>query len=259
MRAPRLLASAIAACLVAAVPASAGLFDPRLEIWKYDREVAPGDSITIDGFHWFSLISPNCDGSVHVKLRDAEDKNWSLGTLGGQTGLELLVDYEGEAVGDMTGRLKIPNGVAPGPAKITAKQRLRLKIFPLSCSQIQLATKSATARITILGAVGNSPPQITGLAAPTIRQGVATPITWTASEAGTTTIALEYQFVEGRWIDLGQLGNVATVAGANAFSWNATLDGHYLPAGTYRVTLEQAGDVGELSAPARTTFQVAYG
>jgi len=259
MRSLRRLLVASALLAATAGPAAAGPFDPRLEIWAYDREVLPGDSITIDGYHWFSLISPNCDGSVQVTLTDAEGKNWSLGKLGGQTGLELLVDYEGEAVGDMTGRLKVPNGVAPGPAKIRAKQRLRLKIFPLSCSQIQLATKSATARITVLGAVGNSPPQISGLAAPTIRQGIPLPITWTASEAGATTIALEYQFVEGRWLDLGQIGNVATVAGGNAFPWDGSLEGHYLPAGVYRVTLEQTGDAGELSAPARTMFRVAYG
>lgn len=242
-----------------ATSALAGPFDPRLEISKYTREVLPGDHFHVDGYHWFSLVSPNCDGGVRLRLTDAEGKNWGLGRLDGQTGMALLVDYEGEQLGDMTGLIRIPDGVAPGPARIRAKQYLRLRIPPLSCSQIQLATKSATARITILGAVGNSPPRISGLGAMAIRQGIPTPVSWTASEAGTTTIALAYEFVSGRWIDLGTIATVPTVAGANAFAWDGSLDGFFLPAGGYRIRLQQTGDAGELSAPARLDLEVVYG
>lgn len=250
---------AIALWGLLAASAAAGPLDPRLEVSKWSREVLPGDHIYVDGYHWFSLIAPNCDGSVRLKLTDAEGTRWGLGRLDGQTGMELLVDYEGEQLGDMTGRLRIPEGVAPGPARIRAKQYLRLRIPPLSCSQIQLATKSATARITVLGAVGNSPPRLAGLSAAPVRQGAPTPISWTASEPGSTTIRLAYEFVAGRWIDLGVLAMVPTVAGANAFAWDGSLGGHFLPAGGYRVELQQTGDAGELSAPARLGLSVVYG
>lgn len=250
---------AIALWSLLAASAAAGPFDPRLEVSKWTREVLPGDRVYLDGYHWFSLVSPNCDGSVRLRLTDAEGKKWGLGRLDGQTGMELLVDYEGEQLGDMTGIVRIPDGVAPGPARIRAKQYLRLRIPPLSCSQIQLATKSATARITVLGAIGNSPPRITGLAAPTVRQGVPAPISWTASEPGTTTIQLAYEFVSGRWIDLGTIATVPTVSGVNAFAWDGSLGGFFLPVGGYRVKLQQTGDAGELSAPVRLGLRVVYG
>lgn len=252
------VAAAAAMCLLLAGPAAAGTFDPRLKVSDFGVGLAPGDEVTVIGSHWFGFVSPNCDGKVRLELIDAEGTHHSLGRIGGWNRLEIVY-FEDEGPGDMAGRVRIPNGVAPGPARIRGVQRLRLRIPPLACSQIQLARKSATATVTILGAIGNTPPRITDLTAPPIRQGIGVAITWSQSEAGTTTVGLEYEFVAGRWVDLGTIASLPTTAGANALMFDGSLEGHYLPPGAYRVTLEQAGDAGELSAPGRATFSIGYG
>jgi hypothetical protein len=124
---------------------------------------------------------------------------------------------------------------------------------------IRLFEHDAKRSITISGSVGNDPPVIDDLSAPTLRQGIGTAITWTASEPCSMDIGLYAEVRSGELAEIGTvISDIAGVAGANQYLWDASVDGSYLPPGTHRLRAQCTDPSGSSSAPRFTNVKVAY-
>jgi hypothetical protein len=248
--------TALAVCVGLASASAVEARAPKLRI--YPKQFNPGDQIFVDGQLWLWMVGLGCDSKINLSLRDSKGHEHSLGRVGGKTGLSLVL-YEGH--GDFAGIVHVPEGgVAPGPATVHGVQRLRVKFPGLGCSQLQIARKSTTVRnLTVLGAEGNSPPVVTGLAAPPMRQSVPAAIAWNASEAGHSTIDLEYVFTPKRLIKVGRIFDADTPAGANRFAWTPSFGGQALPTGRYRIAIRTRDAQDSQSAPKLTTFPLGFG
>jgi hypothetical protein len=233
------LAVAIALLVAGNAPASGA--SSSLEI-LYGSSFAAGDLVWLNGeTGWFRPT--NCPNKPVATLVDAFGRSFDLGSIPFDQSETNSPPY---LVAGFYGPVALPLGAAAGSAHITVRQQLEFKLPVVGC--FVLATKQATASLTIEGAVGDDPPELSNVHVPgAVVQRQSAQITWTLSKAATVDVSVGYRFNQTQvfWLDLGSL---SAPAGAGSFSWNGTYAGHAVPIGDYTMRLGATDGANEQSA-----------
>jgi len=216
----------------------------------YGTSFNAGDPVWLNGeTGWFRPT--NCPNKPVATLVDSLGHSFNMGSIPFDQSETNTPPY---FLAGFYGPVTIPLGAAAGKAQITVRQKFEFKLPGVSC--ITLATKQATASLTIQGAVGDAPPVLSNVhVPPAVVQRQSTQITWTLSKAAAVDVSVGYRFNQSRifWLDLGSL---SAVAGTGSFTWNGTYGGHAVPIGRYLLRLEATDAASELSAPVNLGFDV---
>lgn len=225
---------------------------PQIEIPLHGATITPGGTMGIASSGWGGKVA-GCPNKVKFTIKDSKGKKFTIGRFSARFSL-----FENAAPYWVYRRsVDVPAGIAPGPAKLIAYQSWEVGIAGVACFRV--FEHDAKRPITIAGAVGNDPPVITGFAAPSVPQGVATAITWTASEACSMDINLYAEVRRGERAEIGAIAtDIAGVQGPNQFLWDGSVNGSYMPPGTHRLSAQCTDPSESRSAPDFTNVTVVY-
>ena len=254
------MAAAVVGLIPGTGPAEAGklgpdftpsVAKPNIHIPTANATLTPGGTTRLESGGWFGPTT--CPNKVKYEL-EASNHTYNLGSFQPKFSV-----FEHQAPWWVYKRaLAIPNGAKAGNARIVAKQDWEFKFPAVGC--LKLFRVNASKKVVISGAVGNDPPVISGaqVASPAT-QGTAT-LSWTSSEACTTTIELWADTGDGAHDLMGNLTtDLAAVSGANTFEWDTTFHGSFIPPGEHQLRLFCVDSSSARSATKIVTFDLGFG